>query len=140
MAKDLEQMTPAELKAQADAILSAADAAEAAEKQEMPAARPAKKSVRKKAADPAEPAPVMTDEEARKAGILRLDDKQVAALPAAAWLSGNEKLRELLAKGRKKGKLDSGDRVTILYEVTVGDTTWGNIEEGWISMDYVDLG
>ena len=29
MAKDLEQMTPAELKAQADAILSAADAAEA---------------------------------------------------------------------------------------------------------------
>ena len=38
------------------------------------------------------------------------------------------------------GKLDSGDRVTILYEVTVGDTTWGNIKEGWISMDYVDLG
>lgn len=37
------------------------------------------------------------------------------------------------------GSLDSGDRVTILYEVTVGDTTWGNIDKGWISMDYVDL-
>ena len=51
----------------------------------------------------------MTDEEARKAGILRLDDKQVAALPAASWLMNNEKLRELLARGKKKGKLDSAD-------------------------------
>ena len=50
---------------------------------------------------------VLTDEEAKKAGILRLDDKQVAALPAASWLSGNEKLRELLARGKKKGKLES---------------------------------
>lgn len=37
------------------------------------------------------------------------------------------------------GSLNSGDAVTIYYEVTVGDTTWGNIPEGWISMDYVDL-
>lgn len=37
------------------------------------------------------------------------------------------------------GSLNSGDRVMILYEVTVGDTTWGNIDKGWISMDYVDL-
>lgn len=42
-------------------------------------------------------------------GILRLDDKQVAALPAASWLMNNEKLRELLARGKKKGKLDSAD-------------------------------
>ena len=49
----------------------------------------------------------MTDEEARKAGIIRLDDKQVAALPAASWLINNEKLRELLAKGKKRGKLES---------------------------------
>jgi len=51
----------------------------------------------------------MTDEEAKKAGIVRLDDKQVAALPAAAWLISNEKLRELLAKGKKKGKLESAE-------------------------------
>ena len=52
---------------------------------------------------------IMTDEEAKKAGIVRLDDKQVAALPAASWLIGNEKLRELLAKSRKKGKLESAE-------------------------------
>ena len=51
----------------------------------------------------------MTDEEAKKASIVRLDDKQVAALPAASWLMGQEKLRELLARGKKKGKLDSGE-------------------------------
>ncbi len=59
---------------------------------------------------PAEEAPrIMTDEEARKAGIIRLDDKQVAALPAASWLINNEKLRELLARSKKKGKLESAE-------------------------------
>ncbi|MCI9330658.1 MAG: RNA polymerase sigma factor RpoD [Oscillibacter sp.] len=51
----------------------------------------------------------MTDEEAKKAGIVRLDDKQVAALPAASWLINNEKLRELLARSKKKGKLESAE-------------------------------
>ncbi|MCI8970064.1 MAG: RNA polymerase sigma factor RpoD [Oscillibacter sp.] len=51
----------------------------------------------------------MTDEEAKKAGIIRLDDKQVAALPAASWLINNEKLRELLARSKKKGKLESAE-------------------------------
>ena len=76
-----------ELELQADAILAAAEAGEA----EGAAPR------------------VMTDEEAKKAGIVRLDDKQVAALPAAAWLMNNEKLRELLAKGKKKGKVESAE-------------------------------
>ena len=108
MAKELEEMTPAELKAQADALLASADADMA----EVPAAKPAKKSAKKKGAgaDAAqEPPHVMTDEEAKKAGIVRLDDKQVAALPAASWLINNEKLRELLAKGKKKGKLESAE-------------------------------
>ena len=105
MAKDLEGMTPAELKAQADAILASADAEAAVEDVEIPAARH-KRSNKKKAAEVQEPPHVMTDEEAKKAGILRLDDKQVAALPAASWLINQEKLRELLAKGKKKGKLD----------------------------------
>ena len=102
MAKDLENMTPAELKAQADAILAAAAA------QEAPAAKPARKPAKKKQ-EPQEAPRVLTDEEAKKAGIVRLDDKQVAALPAASWLMGNEKLREMLAKGKKKGKLDSSE-------------------------------
>lgn len=37
------------------------------------------------------------------------------------------------------GSLNAGDEVTILFRVTVGDTVWGNIKQGWISLDYVDL-
>ena len=66
MAKDLEGMTPAELKAQADAILASADAEAAVEDVEIPAARH-KRSNKKKAAEVQEPPHVMTDEEAKKA-------------------------------------------------------------------------
>ncbi len=78
-----------ELERQADAILAAAGAEESAAAENIPH--------------------VMTDEEAKKAGIVRLDDKQVAALPAASWLINNEKLRELLARSKKKGKLESAE-------------------------------
>ena len=61
----------------------------------------------------------MTDEEAKKAGIVRLDDKQVAALPAASWLMGQEKLRELLARGKKKGKLDSGELMEAMDDLNL---------------------
>ena len=37
------------------------------------------------------------------------------------------------------GTLNSGDEVEILYTVEVDGVTWGNIEKGWISMDYVQL-
>ena len=37
------------------------------------------------------------------------------------------------------GSLNYGDRVTILEEKKVGDTTWGKIADGWISLDYVSL-
>ncbi len=37
------------------------------------------------------------------------------------------------------GSLDYGDKVTILAQQETDGTTWGEIEEGWISMDYVDL-
>ena len=83
-----KKLTPKELEQQADALLAAAAAEE-----RKPAAKPGKKGEE-------EPPRLLTDEEAKKAGILRLDDKQVAALPAASWLSGNEKLRELLARGK----------------------------------------
>lgn len=38
------------------------------------------------------------------------------------------------------GSLNSGDEVTVLFTLKVGNTTWGNIKQGWISMTYVDLG
>ena len=101
-----KELTPEELEQQADALLAAADAAEEAGKQ----AEPKKKSAKRGAAPSEEETPhIMTDEEAKKAGIVRLDDKQVAALPAASWLINQEKLRELLAKGKKRGKLESAE-------------------------------
>lgn len=36
--------------------------------------------------------------------------------------------------------LSAGDKVNILEQFTIGDTTWGAIKNGWISMDYVDTG
>ena len=100
-------LSPDSLEAQADALLAAADSMDIPDEIPMPG----KSSRSGKAAKAARPVAdhIMTDEEAKKAGIVRLDDKQVAALPAASWLMGQEKLRELLARGKKKGKLDSGE-------------------------------
>ena len=115
MAKKKE-LTPEELEQQADALLAAADAAEEAGKQ----AEPKKKSAKRGAAPSEEETPhIMTDEEAKKAGIVRLDDKQVAALPAASWLINQEKLRELLAKGKKRGKLESAELMEAVYDLNL---------------------
>ena len=100
-------LSPDSLEAQADALLAAADSMDIPDEIPMPG----KSSRSGKAAKAARPEAdhIMTDEEATRASIVRLDDKQVAALPAASWLMGQEKLRELLARGKKKGKLDSGE-------------------------------
>lgn len=37
------------------------------------------------------------------------------------------------------GYLSAGEKVTITEQKTVGNTVWGKIENGWISMDYVEL-
>ena len=100
-----KEFTPEELEQQADAFLAAADAAEVA----APAAKSSKKAGKKTEEASSEAPRIMTDEEAKKAGIVRLDDKQVSSLPAASWLINNEKLRELLAKGKKRGKLESAE-------------------------------
>ena len=120
-----KELTPAELLKQANELLAAADAKEKEEKKktvsesspakksstksENSGKRPASKSSKKAPSKVSTPLPLLTDEEAKKAGILRLDDKQVAALPASEWLMKDERLRELLAQGKKKGKLDSSE-------------------------------
>ena len=81
-----ENLTPQELKAQADAIL----AADQAEK-----------------------------EQREKARNTPLDEKTIATLPAAALITANEKLRDLLAKGKKKGKLDSGELMETLDDLNL---------------------
>ena len=86
-----ENLSPRELKAQADAILAAADQAEKEQKEaDLKAARNAP-----------------------------LDEKTIASLPAAALITANEKLRDLLAKGKKKGKLDSGELMETLDDLNL---------------------
>lgn len=114
MTKKNEQTPEEILEQQADELLNQAE-----EKESFAAKKSGKKATHKKDAEEEAPAPIMTDEEAKKAGILRLDDKQVAALPAASWLINNEKLRELLAKGKKKGKLDSGELMESLDDLNL---------------------
>ena len=37
------------------------------------------------------------------------------------------------------GTLNEGDEVTVHFILKVGGTSWGNIDNGWVSMDYVEL-
>ena len=85
-----KELTIQDLEAQADALLAAAD--------EMEELLPADtgKSKRKKAED-----------EAPEKKAPPLDEKVLAGLPAAEQLQKSEKLRDLFAKGKQKGKLDS---------------------------------
>lgn len=116
---DGRQPTAKELKAQADAILAAADAAEKAKKAtgedgkddtESAAEKPARKKT-----DAAEDGDGKTAVRPNHA----LDDKMIASLPAAALIMNNEKLRDLLAKGKKKGKLDSGELMESLDDLNL---------------------
>ena len=87
-----KELTIQDLEAQADALLAAAD--------EMEELLPADtgKSKRKKAED-----------EAPEKKAPPLDEKVLAGLPAAEQLQKSEKLRDLFAKGKQKGKLDSDE-------------------------------
>ena len=78
--KDMNNLSPAELKAMADQLL-----AEDAKKQA----------------------------EEKKKGK-QLDEKGIAALPAAQLINAHEKLKELFVKGAKKGKLDASELSDVL--------------------------
>ena len=116
-----KEPTSKELEAQADAILAAAETekADARHPHNKKLSSPQKPSGLESAgeekgrADGTEPA-----DKAAGTG-LRLDDKTVASLPAAALIAGNEKLRELLARGKKKGKLDSGELMEMLDDLNL---------------------
>jgi len=96
-------MTPEELEAQANAILAAADMELMDTLEPMEPQPPRKKSSKKKAADAEKEAPVP-----------RLDEKIIASLPAAAVIASNEKLLDLLSRGKKKGKVDSSELMELL--------------------------
>ena len=86
-----QALTPQELEDQADAILAAAEQEETERK----------------------------DAEQKAARNAPLGEKTIASLPAAALITANEKLRDLLAKGKKKGKLDSGELMETLDDLNL---------------------
>ena len=47
----------------------------------------------------------------------KLDEKAIAALPAAALITAHEKLRDLFVKGKRKGKLESVELSEVLDEM-----------------------
>ncbi len=122
-----------QLEAMADALL-------AADKKEQEASASASNEVTSKS----------------KAG--KLDEKAIAALPAAALINNNEKLKELFVKGKKKSKLESnelsevldamdldGDQMDLIYDsleqlgITVGAEAFINVaqEDGEPAMEEI---
>ena len=102
-----EKYTAQQLKEMADTLL-AADKAQQQEK--------AVKTAKTAAADDTKPAE-KADDKLPGTSKGKLDDKTIATLPAAALLTANEKLKELFVKGKKKGRLDSGELSEVLDEM-----------------------
>ena len=61
------------------------------------------------------------DEAPEKKAPPGLDEKVLAGLPAAEQLQKSEKLRDLFAKGKQKGKLDSDEITEVLDELDLDD-------------------
>ena len=72
-----------------------------------------------------------------------LDEKTIASLPAAALLNTNEKLRDLFAKGKKKGKLDAGELSDVLDELDLEseqmDSIYDSLEQLGIEVGTEDF-
>ena len=68
-----------------------------------------------KAVKPAEKDDAKSAEDKKEKG--KLDEKAIASLPAAALIMANEKLRDMLVKGKKKGKLDANEVSDVLDEM-----------------------
>lgn len=101
-----------ELKARADAILAADTAKRKAANASANPEKRAKSSTSRRKTTKA-------DTGNDKTIPVPLDDKTVSSLPAAALIMNNEKLRDLLSKGRKKGKLDSGELMDSLDDLNL---------------------
>jgi len=102
-----EKYTAQELEEMANALLAQDKSADKAK-----SAKPAVKA--EKAAENSEKA---DDGKHPVASRGKLDEKAIAALPAAALLNANEKLKDLFVKGKKKGRLDAGELSDVLDEM-----------------------
>ena len=72
-----------------------------------------------------------------------LDPKVLASLPAAALLTEHEKLRDLFAKGKHRGKLESAELNDILVELSITgpevDLIYNSLESLGVEMTTADL-
>ena len=103
-----KQLTGRELEEQANALLAEADF------EEIKLPKKAKKAAAAKKAE-------QENEQAEKPTekFPPLDEKLIASLPAAALLQSNEKLMEIFAKGKAKGKLSSNDLMETIDEMNL---------------------
>ena len=73
----------------------------------------------------------------------KLDDKTIASLPAAALIMANEKLRDMLVKGKKKGRLDANEVSDVLDEMDLEseqmDRIYDSLETLGIEVDTEDF-
>ena len=109
-----------EKEAETKAVTAAAE-----EKKAAPKKSSAKKAAPKNTESAAAKAAKSSDEKTKFTG--KLDDKMVASLPAAAIIQTNEKLRDLLVKGKKKGKLDSAELSEVLDDMDLESDQLDNI-------------
>ena len=69
----------------------------------------------------------------------RLPDKLVATLPAASILMANEKIMDLFARGKKRGKLDSAEMMDVLDEVDLDSDQMEKIYDSLEALS-IDIG
>ena len=71
--------------------------------------------------------------------LQKLDEKTVASLPAAAILNANEKLMDLFARGKKRGKLDSGEMMEVLDDMDLDSDQMEQIYDSLEALS-IDIG
>ena len=74
-----------------------------------------------------ENAPAAEKKEEKKSSKGKLDDKTIEKLPAAALIMANEKLRDLLNRGKKKGRLDSSEISEVVDEMDLASEAMDQI-------------
>ena len=69
----------------------------------------------------------------------RLPEKLVAGLPAADLLNGNERIMDLFARGKKRGRLDSTEMMEVLDEIDLDSSQMEKIYDSLESLS-IEIG
>ncbi len=71
------------------------------------------------------------EEKKKEKSKAKLDEKTIASLPAAALITANEKLRDLFATGKRKGKLAAADISEVLDEMDLESEQFDRIYDSF---------